>query len=85
MNKEFLHKTKEGLEIPITALSDEHLKNIIAYIKRKAKIGIMIGYGGGGGDVDNMWYDEIELYGKKVKKHLHYKIYKNELKRREIL
>lgn len=83
MSTEYLHKTKEGTEIPIIALSDDHLKNIIKYIKCKAKRGMSFQYGGGN-TADEMWYDEETIYGKKVKKHLHYKVYKDELKRRNL-
>lgn len=79
----FIHKTKEGIKIPLSELNEDHLKNIIAYIKRKAKIGILF-QNGGGQDSNDIWYNEERLYGKQIKRYLHYKKYKEELKKRNL-
>ena len=78
------HKTKDGKKIKISDLDTNHLINIIKYIKRKAKKGLIIRIGGGY-DANDMWYDEYELYGKEAKKYMNYKSYKKELKSREII
>ena len=77
------HKTKDGKKIKISDLDTKHLINIIEYIKRKAKLGLVIRIGGGF-DANDMWYDAYVIHGKRVKIYLNYKTYKRELKRREI-
>ncbi|KKP65120.1 MAG: hypothetical protein UR61_C0032G0004 [candidate division WS6 bacterium GW2011_GWE1_34_7] len=79
--KNYIHRCKNGNKIPIEQLELGHLENIIAYIKRKSIEGVKIVYGGGYTQ-DDFHYDEEWLYGKEAKRKLHYKIYKEELKRR---
>lgn len=79
----YLHETKDGQLIKLSDLETFHLKNIIKHIERRAKEGITVQYGGSGSSAEDMWYDEDVFYGKEAKEHLHYEIYKKELKRRE--
>ncbi len=78
------HKTKDGTKIKLSDLELSHLKNIIRWIDRKAAEGFTIRAGGGGFDVDSMWYDEDIYYGEDVRRELNYYDYKAELSRRGI-
>lgn len=75
------HKTKDCKKIKLADLETSHLENIIKWIERKAKEGLTVGMGGGS-CVEDMWYDEETLYGKKAKKEMNYKDYISELERR---
>lgn len=76
------HITKDGRKIPIKELEDRHLINIVKAIKRKARTGLFIKRYGGGMDSEEIWYDEEVIWGRQVKKALHFKSYKKELKAR---
>jgi hypothetical protein len=79
----FKHKDKNGNETELKDLGLNHLKNIIAYIERRAKEGITVAFGGGCiADVDSLWYYEETYYGKKARDYMNYKKYVKELKRR---
>ena len=76
------HITKDNRRIRIKDLETSHLMNIINAIKNKAKHGMIIKRYVAGMDSEDIWYDEDLLYGKAVKRALHFKAYKKELKRR---
>ena len=78
------HVTKDGKKILLSDLEDSLLLNIINFIKRKAKEGLVISYGGGS-HFEGIWYDEETIYAKEVKKRMGYKHYKRELKSRDTL
>lgn len=75
------HKTKDGKSINLNDLETSHLKNIISWIERKAKTGVMV-RNGGGSSADDMWYEEEELFNEDALKELNYYEYVNELNRR---
>ena len=75
------HITKDGRKIELCDLDTEHLENILRLIKKRAKEGIKVTYGGGF-DADEMWYDETILTGKKARKKLGYYHYRKELLKR---
>lgn len=77
------HKTKEGNKIKLSDLELSHLKNIIAWIERKARDGITVRFGGGGCFAEDMWYDEDTYFGEEALKELNYYEYKAELSKRE--
>ena len=79
----FKHKDKNGNVTELKDLGLNHLKNIIAYIERRAKEGVIIFFGGSGCSAEDMWYYEEIYYGKRARKELNYKEYLDELKRRE--
>jgi hypothetical protein len=81
----FIHVTKDGKKIPLNSLEDSHLDNILRLIKKKAKEGVTVFIGGGCGDIEEMWADEIVLYGREAKHHMDYYKYKAEKKRRKKL
>lgn len=88
---ELLHRCKDGRIVDIRGISkeyppmsDEHLLNCINYIKRRAKEGIKI-MTGGGSTPEDFWMDLEYITGKKAKKHLKYKEYKKEAKRRGLI
>ena len=54
--------TKNGDDILYKDLTDSHLLNILSFIEKTAEKGLVVG--GGGWDIDDMWYDEI--YGEEV-------------------
>jgi hypothetical protein len=78
-----LHKTREGNLIKLCDLSDNHLNNIINLIKKRAKKGVTLKYGGGEND-DSMYYDEEELSYENSLLFLDYFAYKKELIKRKI-
>lgn len=81
----FMHKTKDGREIPLNKIEDQHLINIIAYIKKKAHAGITINRFAGDGDLGfEPYYDEDTIYGKEAEDYLNLKKYRKELKRRGV-
>jgi hypothetical protein len=77
------HITRDGRKIKMCDLETSHLENIIKWIKRKSKEGLLLRMGGGA-TAEDMWYDEYVLFGKDAKEQLNYKQYKSELKRRNI-
>ncbi len=79
---EFIHTTQTGEEIPLSKITDGHLVHIVAFIERRAKLGITIQTGGGGVDVDDIWFDEETLSYEDSLTHLNYHIYKAELDKR---
>jgi len=78
----YRHIDKFGNEYKLKELKLSHLNNIISWIERQAKEGLIISYGGSGVGVDDCWYDEYTIYGKDVKEELNYKKYKKELSKR---
>lgn len=77
------HRTKDGKEVPLNKLEDQHLRNIIAYIKKRAQAGITINlfaYDDGG--EFGPYYDEDIIYGEEAEDYLNLKEYRKELKRR---
>jgi len=65
-------ETKEGDRIEFSKIEDSHLLNILKWIEKRAEEGITLQYGGGGWDIDDMWYEEEHLIGKNVLKHFKY-------------
>ena len=80
-SKEHIHVTKDGQEIPINNLENDHLINIINWIKRRAEIGFVIG-GGCPFDPESMWADLIQ--GNEAEEYLNLKIYEKEAKKRNL-
>lgn len=76
------HKTFDGREIPIKKLSNGHLKNIIAFLERKAKEGVCVRYGAGS-SAEDMWMEEEVLKGEPALRYLNYYLYKAEWNLRE--
>lgn len=77
------HKTKDGKKIKLADLELSHLKNIIKWIERKAKEGVIVEMGGGPTDEES-WYVEETYFGEKVKRYFNFYDYKAELKCREL-
>jgi hypothetical protein len=77
-------ETQDGTEIEYKKLEDDHLLNILKFIKRKAKEGVEIGGGQyyGEGEED-FWTDT--LYGNEVLQHFDYKGLRTEAKRRGLI
>lgn len=67
-----LHATKDGKEILISDIDDQHLLNTIALIQRKAEEGIVVRRG------SDTFYDEDHLYGRDARDELNYQAYVNE-------
>ena len=76
------HVTKEGIIMLIANMSDSHLTNTIAMIKRKAAQGISIAYGAPDFETPGLYYDEYELWGREAEKYLGLDNYTDELDRR---
>lgn len=80
-NDDFKHVTKDGKQMDIRDMSDDHLLNMIKLIKRKAKEGVVLAFGGGSSP-DDFYYEEEQYLGRDVKEMMRYKKYKKEAKRR---
>jgi len=81
----FIHTTKSGEEIALEDITDEHLNNIIAYLKHKAQKGILVQHGGGWTfEPDTLWYNEEIVYGDEALEYMHYDEYIAEQERRKL-
>lgn len=78
-------KTQTGEEIEYKKLENSHLLNILKWIERRAENGMTIATGGGGWDIDDMWYDEYDIEGDEVLERFDYKGLVKEAKRRNLL
>ena len=78
------HTMKNGKEIPIADMDDNHLINTIKWIERKAKNGFNY-YFGGGWDSDSFWGDFIEFKGVSALKELNYNNYLKEALKRDLI
>ena len=79
-------ETKEGDEIEYKKLKDDHLLNILKWIKRRAEEGVMEFAGSTMGDCAEDWWGESwEIYGDEVLEKYDYKGLLAEAKRRKIL
>lgn len=80
------HTTRDGERVLISDMTDEHLKNTISLLRKKAKAGVKIVYTSGDlSDADSLYYDEYFIYGQKVLKHFNYKAYIKEAKKRKLI
>ncbi len=77
------HKTRDGVTVSIKDMSISHLKNTINCLKRRAKEGILVQYGGTGSLAEDHWYDEDELEGKEAWDYLNIDVYIAELATRK--
>ena len=84
---EYSHITRDGTRIPLGQLTDSHLMNIMRFLVRRSKDGVVIAFGDwcGAGDVDEIWFDEDVIYGKEALNYLNYNIYMDEAKRRGLV
>jgi len=73
--------TKDGEEIELTKLKNDHLSNIIKWIETKARNGFLE-ITGGGSCPDDYYYDETMLYGQEVLDYFNYTSLVLEQKRR---
>lgn len=80
----YYHETRTGEKIRITDITDKHLVNIIKFIKKRAKEGVDVYYGGMGTCGEDMWCDKDVLFGEEAEEHLDLSIYINELNRRNL-
>lgn len=77
--------TAAGDRIAYEKLEDSHLRNIITFIEKKAEEGFTVTMGGGGWDIEDMWYDETHYSGEKAKSYFDYKNICKEAVRRGIM
>ena len=78
----YYHTTREGKKIKLADLKLSHLKNIIRWIERRAKKGVMVIRGGRGPCAEDMWCDVDTYFGSKARDELNYFAYKDEFKKR---
>jgi len=76
------HVTKDGKEIPISEMSDSHLRNTILFYERKAKEGFEVVRGECTGDLLESWVYREEMIGQEARKHLNLDEYLAEATRR---
>lgn len=75
------HTTKEGTKIALSDLELGHLKNIIAFYKKKAAEGIIV-RSCGGSCAEDMWMDEEVVKGEAAEELLGLPSYEAELENR---
>lgn len=78
-------ETINGDKIEYKKLENSHLLNILKWIERRAENGMTIEVGGGGWDIDDMWYDSWEIKGDEVFEKYDYENLKKEAKKRKLL
>ena len=74
---EHMHTLRDGTKVSLRKMTDEHLRNTIRWIERKAREGTTIATGNGPDDAD---FDH--LYGGEVLDHFGYEHYVKEFQRR---
>jgi hypothetical protein len=78
------HKTKDGRNIHIASMDDNHLLNTYNLLKQKAQKGFII-RDGGGNFADEMWFEENFFHGKEALEKLNIRAYMLELLKRDLL
>jgi len=79
--KELIHVTKEGKKIPVSEMTNSHLKNTIHYIHRRIKKGVSVSVYDGY-DSDDFWHGEYDLTDRQASHHLNLEGYLAEATRR---
>ena len=77
-----MHRTRDGKLIPISQMTDAHLRSVIKLIDRKAEEGVERVTGDMFGGDQECEVDEI--FGYDVRRFMGRAVYEAELKRREI-
>ena len=77
-----MHKTRNGKSIPISEMSDKHLKNMISFIETKAEEGMSVAFGVGDAYPDSFDMDVDFYIGQEVLDFFNYQDYVDELNRR---
>ena len=76
-----MHRTRDGKLIPISQMTDAHLRNMIKLIDRKAEEGVELVNGDMFDGDPECEVDEI--FGADVRRYMNHAIYVAELKRRK--
>jgi len=84
IEEELEWETKDGQSIPFSKLEDSHLLNIIKFVENRAENGMTKSIGGGGWDIEDMWFDETEIEGEEVLDYYNYKELIKEKNKRNI-
>jgi hypothetical protein len=77
--------TKNDEEIEYKKLEDDHLLNILKWIKKRAKDGMVLEVGGCGPEESDYWHDSWEIRGDEVLEHYDYEGLLGEAKRRKLI
>ena len=75
------HTTKDGQSMSLSEMSDSHLMNTLALLRRKAASGVMVEYGAVG-ESDYTSYDRTTVTGDEALAVLKYDAYVAEARRR---
>ena len=78
------HITKDGREMLISEMDDDHLLNTIRLLERRAKDGVVFRTGDCGVGYEDCYYEEDLYYGKAALYRLNYSFYVEEANKRGI-
>lgn len=76
-----IHTTKDGVEIALIDMSNQHLLNVLKFIRKHATEGLLVQWGCMDWDVVD--YDEYLIFGEQVLQELNYYSYLEEFNRRK--
>jgi len=80
-------ETKDGEKIAYKDLKDDHLLNILKWIKRRAEDGVTVTTGGGNwfdAESNDFWYEEYKIKGDEVLEKYDYEGLLSEARKRKI-
>lgn len=78
-------ETKDGRELSYREIGDNHLLNILSYIKKKSIEGVTVYISYGYGDNDYQEGDTYEIYGNTVLNAYNFKAILREAKKRKLI
>jgi hypothetical protein len=77
-----MHTQRDGTQVALTDMTDAHLLNTLARIRRRAETGVLVQFGSAFVHDDEPWSDETILYGREAWAFMHGDAYAHEARRR---